>query len=192
MAVIGYFTPQAPSMTFWVTELDTNYSGSDRYIQWYANGTFKGTTPLQAYRWASDDFNMTGLAFGTTYTILARIYYNNGANYVEISVTIVTPSNRPPTFAWSYPKNSGQAFNVTAVEWNGLTANINAVRQYKGYGNYTFTNAIRGQTLAAAMFNQAAAAIRNMTASAPANVISGAVIAAALLNQLVTAINGVN
>ena len=192
MAVIGYFTPQAPTMTFWVTELDTSYSGNDRYIQWYANGTYKGITPLQANRYMSDDFYMDGLSFGTVYTILARIYYNNGASYVELTVSITTPSNRPPFFSWDSEKISGRAFSLYASEWNRLTANINAVRQYKNYANYSFTFALSGQPFTAIIFNQAAIAIRDMTLSAPANTTSGSVIMASALNQLVSAVNGIN
>jgi hypothetical protein len=114
--------------------------------------------------------------------------YNMGAQSVTkdfiVSDTIIAP------FAWTYPKVSGGDFNLTAAEWNALTAKINAIRTAYDYGAYAFTTAVAGNDFTAAMFNQVRLYLLYTGAAALAGSVSaGADVTAAYMNALVTMTN---
>lgn len=103
-----------------------------------------------------------------------------------------TPS-RPDYFSWTYTKRSGRAFNLTADEWNELTSNINEVRRYRGYSNYSFTTAYSGDNFTAKMYNQAVNAIKGISGYGTYiyTVSKGEEVTADLLNDLRDELNAV-
>lgn len=193
------------SISVYINGLDTNYSRADRYVDWYLGGSLKQTTYLGAYISQSSVVTFTGLSSDTLYTITGRIFYTlvaGGAyNYVDVSNSATTLSGRPPFFYWTYSKVSGQNVNLYAFEWNDFMNNINLVRTYKGLFTVSYTTAYSGNTITAAMYNQAHPAVGgmyfNMTTQGQAymNAISevdpGNILTANHLNYLQLALNTV-
>lgn len=193
MANLGVSGVTANSITCYVYNLDTVYSGNDRYIYWYANGVYKGISYLSAYVSSGGSIILSGLAINTTYSLQATIYYNNGQNSVILTGLATTLAARPSYYYWTYSKYSGGNFNLTASEWNGLLNNINAVRNYKGYSSYSFTYAYSGNPFYAYMFNQAVYAIQGIPGYGYylTTVSSDSIVYASYLNNLVSEINAV-
>lgn len=114
-------------------------------------------------------------------------------------ITLSVDSTRPKYFYWTYAKNSGGTFNLTAIEWNTLTANINQVRVYKGLTEYKgatnlgFTMAFKGNSFTAAMYNQAVEAIQEISGYGAflSYVSPGDTIYASHLNNLVSELNAI-
>lgn len=88
---------------------------------------------------------------------------------------------------------SGERFDLRAFEWNRLTANINAVRAYRGKDEISFATANTGGYFTAAMYNEAVYAIWDLDDGADdLNTVSRKDdIYAYYLNDLVDAINSV-
>lgn len=196
MANIVTQSKTTSSITVYVANLDTGYSFDDRYILWYLNNsssyTFK--TNVDAYKGYSPSVTFTNLSAGTTYTIKAVAYYNYGTQNKPLTHSETTLSSpRPSNFSWSKPKVSGQPFNLTAKEWNDLTANINQVRAYKNYSQISFTNAVPGNPLTYSMYNQVVDAIKGMKSSAAIyKVEKGWIVYDWRLNDLVDELNSIS
>ena len=193
MANLGVSGVTANSITCYVYNLDTVYSGNDRYIYWYANGVYKGISYLSAYVSSGGSITLTGLASNTYYSLQATVYYSNGQYNVVLYGSATTLQSRPNYYYWTYTKISGYAFNLTAAEWNGLTANINAVRNYKGYSSYSFTYAYTGNSFYAYMYNQAVIAIQGISGYGIYlnTVSSGNTVYASQLNALISELNAI-
>lgn len=186
------------SISIFLNGLDTNYSLSDRYAVWFIGPDPWTTTDwsphiyIPAYASSGGAYTFTGLTGSTYYYISCNVMTNNG--WVQIDpVYLQTSQSRPPFFSWTYPKISGGYFNLTADEWNALEANINAVRQYKGYLYYWFTNVSRGQFFTANHYNEIVYGIQDMYGygSQLLTHFSGDTIMASYMNDLVDAINSV-
>lgn len=198
MAAIGIGNTTTTSISCYLYDLDTSYSNGTRLIYWYLNGILTDATYLAPQVYSGGDVTFNNLASGTLYSISAVVYYNyNGSSY-EGSVTLPvvyaqTLAARPPFYYWTYSKVKGGAFNLTATEWNNLTANINAVRNYKGLLFYNFTTAYRGYQLTANMYNECIYAIGGMMSYNIASycVYSGNPVTADSLNLLVNLINSI-
>lgn len=181
-----------------LTALDTSYEKSDRVAHWYVNGVLTDAIYLSAGVYSGADVTFNNLASGTMHSIYAVVYYDyNGSSYdgsVTIpTVTVQTTAARPPYFYWTYPKQKGGTFNLTAIEWNALTSNINAVRAYYGQSYFWFTSAYKGNQVLADMFNECLYALNPMylyTDLMGIAVSSGDAITADMLNYLVTLVNG--
>ena len=108
-------------------------------------------------------------------------------------IYVTTAAARPPYFSWTYQKVSGGYFNLTAAEWNAFTANINAVRQYKGLPTYWFTTAYTGQLFTAIHYNEVVYAIQGISGYGYwiTTHNQGDVIMASYLNTAVSEINAV-
>jgi len=91
-----------------------------------------------------------------------------------------TTSGTQARFAWSHEKVKGEAFNLTADEWNDLCDFVNQ----KSGRNNSFTAAVRDATFTAAMYNEVVEAIGEGT-----EVEKGDIITADLLNELVANAN---
>lgn len=156
-----------------------------------------------------------GLTPGTTYQIQGIVNYtdiNNNTRTVNIYDECSTDEKpapvRPGYFSWlrgfvtskpvanELPRGGDIPPYLTADGWNTYTANINAVREYRGLWQYSFTTARRGVTrLSAAMVNEAIAAISAMSppTSPPGRatpmVTPGS---ASLLNKLVDSLNSIS
>ena len=100
---------------------------------------------------------------------------------------------RPPNFAWTYSKNAGQPFYVTAIEWNSLIGNITNVYSWKSWdiSSYPMSSASTNNNFTATIFNQVKNAIGSKNATDISDKISGNPILASDLNTLVTKLNGI-
>lgn len=185
-------------MTNITSSQDQSMRGCTAEWKIYFNGslvsTGYATVPLTGTYGANYIF--TNLMPQTQYDITCLVDIPGSPPEIFSGLTVVTdaappPVNPPPYYSWTYLKNSGEPFNLTAGEWNGLTGNINEVRQWNGYLSYQFTVAYTGNVFTADMYNQAVYAIRGMAGqgSGLSTVAAGSTIYASQLNALVSAIN---
>ena len=176
----------------------TGYYGED----FLEIGGFTESTTFTAYPSSDGEFTRwvyrLGSVSGTVKYSYANPFTYTGSEDIYIraegeEVYVPPTPSRPDTFSWTYTKRSGRAFNLTADEWNELTSNINAVRRYRGYSNYSFTTAYEGDDFTAKMYNQAVNAIKGISGygSYIYTVSKGAVITADRLNDLRDEINAV-
>lgn len=180
-----------------LTALDTSYEKSDRVAYWYVNGVLTDAIYLSAGVYSGADVTFNNLASGTMYSIYAVVYYDyNGSSYdgsVTIpTVTVQTTAARPPYFYWTYPKQKGGTFNLTAIEWNALTSNINAVRAYYGQSYFWFTTANKGNNFTYSIYNECLYALNPMFLFDDLTqyyVSKGDNVTADCLNLLVTLVN---
>lgn len=150
---------------------------------------------------ASDDDSGSGSNFSMSFDVEAgQLYYvwfrGYDAGYTgSITLKITPPAEkvRPSNFSWTYTKTQGGSFNLTAAEWNSLTARINAFREYKGLSGYSFTYAYKGNDFTAVMYNQAVNAIKGISGygSYLSTVSSGDTVTAAGLNLLRDELNAI-
>lgn len=97
-------------------------------------------------------------------------------------VTMTNSVAKPSRWDWYSEKVSGGSFAMSASEWNAFTAKINAFRDYKGLGPYSFTTAYSGNSFQFNMHNEARAAINEMASTGVSTVTTGSLIAANPLN----------
>ena len=165
----------------------SNYSDF-RYFK-YAIQLLDGTTVGGSGSYiTSASYTFTGLSPNTTYNVFCN-YSNNSSSAVDtaLGITVTTAkTSRPSNFEWTNAKVTGQAFNLTAAEWNSFTARINAFRAYKGLSNYSFTTAYTGNPFTAAMYTQAQNAIRGISGYGTyiPDAVKGGAITAYHLNQI--------
>lgn len=141
---------------------------------------------------SSGAIDLTFLDSNTTYSIrLVSADYDNTSAYSSYK-SITTPS-RPDYFSWDTQKVQGQSFKLTAAEWNSLTRNINMIRTYKNYSTYSFTTVYAGDTVTAAIYNEARKAIQGISGygSYIPTVYSLDNITAYALNTLVSELNAI-
>jgi hypothetical protein len=127
----------------------------------------------------------SGTYIATTWIVDEDDYHSLKTNEYEFTILA--------NFSWTYPKISGQPFNLTANEWNSFTSKINDFRNYKGLSNYSFTAAVSGNPFTAAMYNQARLAIQGISGYGGyiPTVSSGQQITAYMLNILVSELNAI-
>lgn len=201
MAAIQIYETLSNEITVAVTGLDTDYGRDDRYIEWYIGTSssamwYYDSQDLLSKVSSSDAFSFTNLSSSTTHYIYAVIYFSNNGVYEGKTLDTVsakTLAGRPEKYYWTYSKQSGSKFNLTADEWNGLLYNINAVRNYKGLSSYSFTYAYSGNNFTAAMYNQAVYAIQGVPGygSYIYTVSKGDKIYASHLNNLISELNAI-
>lgn len=142
-------------------------------ITWNASDAHSGLSSFRVYRGANfvtksatdREHTFTNLEENTTYSFYVQAFdvAGNSANSSTIQVT--TLDGRPNDWVWSNSKTQGGIFNLTASEWNSFTTRINEFRVYKNLSPISFTQATKGGTFTAAMFNQAKNAIGGMAAT---------------------------
>lgn len=157
----------------------------------------------------SPNYTFSGLSPSTTYTIEGGAYTN--AWYSVDSKVVTTSSTgggtdpdpdpwepppdptptRPSNFYWTWAKNSGGAFYVTATEWNALCNKVNEFRAYKKLTHYPLTYVYSGNLFSHAHYNEVRSALSDMTSNIPAWRYTGDLIYASDINQLVTAVNSI-
>ena len=141
---------------------------------------------------SSGTIDLTFLDSNTSYDIrLVSADYDNTSEYSSYK-KITTPS-RPEYFSWDTQKTKGASFKLTASEWNLFTQNINAVRVYKGYSAYSFTAVSTGDTVTAAIYNEARKAIQGVSRYGTyiPTVAKKDEITAYCLNQIVSELNAI-
>ena len=185
------------SIIAYVTGLDTNYGRDDRVVRWYLDNVQHGSDEaLEAEVPETDIHEFNDLTPGTEYKVQATIYYSSDGIEEEKTVyTYCTTANpRPDYFEWVYLKAQGEDVYITAGEWNALQDNINEVRAYKSYSDYSFTRAYSGDDITATMYNQCISAINTISSSSLLSykVNAGDALSAEAINNLRDFINGVD
>jgi len=199
---LGTTLPRSPTIALSAKTTDTidlsigNMDGNFDYVKVWKDSNASDYKNLTKAQWDSGQrvVTFTGLNQGQTYNFKAQSYFFwNSADlwsYYTREVNVTTNS-RPGNFAWDTAKTSGGTFNLTAAEWNRLTAKINEFRSYKGLSIYSFTSASVGASFTATMFNQARSAISSMNSDVPSSKNSGGIVYANDLNWLRDALNAV-
>lgn len=94
MATIGSGGVGVSSITVYVYQLDINYGGNDRTIEWIVSGggqTFYQVAALGAQVSSGGITTFTGLTPGTAYTVSAIIHYaNNTATSTPAAILVTT------------------------------------------------------------------------------------------------------
>lgn len=140
---------------------------------------------------------------GITYYVWVRYYFGNLS--CNTTLYIDPPKkqlNKPTAFSWDTPKIQGQAFNITAVEWNKLQTKVNEAREYQAdksgssIPTYGFTAVSSGQSFTAEAYNAVlmgiagALSILGSSGIYDANEVhTGDLVTAAKINRLVTLVN---
>lgn len=171
-------------------------STSTYLVQITSNGgtTYVGSTyTTNNYYSFTADANGNEFVDGGVYYMRVIAYDAHGNNATATSGAVTYIRARPNNWSWATAKVAGNTINVTATEWNSLCTRINQFRQYKGFGNYSFTTVKTGQTISASIANEAVTAISSMTTTnLPSKVASGGKMTASFFNGLVTALNGIS
>lgn len=186
MASLSQIHAGETEVTIQCSGLDRSYN-RPRYFYWQI---YRGTTlidgkdTISAAYVTSHSVTFSGLASGVSnYSVHCGIYedpsYSTQFAYLTI-YDVYTESTYIADFAWTYEKNSGKKFNLTAAEWNGLW---DAIEERLGR-SYSHTRAYSGNTFTAAMYNEAVYAIGRGT-----TVSKGDKITAKLMNELVANVN---
>lgn len=172
MAYIQATEKNAYDITCRIAGLDTNYSYDDRYVQWWYNNQWKGTSYISAHASAGGSLRATGLIPNTTYNIDADIYASSGL-IVSLSGTATTAPADIEPWEWYTPKDTNEDMltPVTRQEWLDFCDKINEVRVANGLSEYSFTTSTAyisaGKPFPAFIFLQAADAINDMGGIAP-------------------------
>ena len=145
MAYISATSKDTYEITCKIAGLDTNYSYSDRYVKWYYNNSYKGTSYIGARVSSGGSLTATGLSPNTKYSIEADIYYSGGL-LVSLSGTATTrslPQLTSPTLntgATIKTNTSVQITMYTVAEAERYYARINGGTIYSGTGRtFNFT-----------------------------------------------------
>ena len=149
----------------YVLELLYNYdlpSNVDNWVIAKMINAPNGARSVTTQNVSSGAIDLTFLDSATTYSIrLVSADCDNTSAYSSYK-SITTPK-RPDYFSWDTQKVQGQSFKLTAAEWNSLTRNINMIRTYKNYSAYSFTTVYAGDTVTAAIYNEARKAIQGIS-----------------------------
>ena len=179
----------------YVLELLYNYDLPSNVDNWVIAKTINAPNGARSVntRYASSGaIDLTFLDSNTTYNIrLISADYDNTSEYSSYK-SITTPT-RPDYFSWDTQKTQGASFKLTASEWNSFTRNINMIRTYKNYSTYSFTTVKTGDTVTAAIYNEARKAIQGISgygAYIP-TVSTRDNITAYCLNQIVSELNAI-
>lgn len=145
MAYISATSKDTYEITCKIAGLDSNYSYSDRYVKWYYNNSYKGTSYIGSKVSSGGSLTATGLSPNTTYSIEADIYYSGGL-LVSLSGTATTrslPQLTSPTLntgATIKTNTSIQITMYTVSEAERYYARINGGTIYSGTGRtFNFT-----------------------------------------------------
>lgn len=196
-----------------LTSLDTEYI-YDRTIQWFIDGTLYDSFILPAKASESEYVYFDGLQSETTYSLLARVWFDNDPKYAgtykDFLKTVKTDPAPFPTFAWKYananskgvPQKSSDGykhagyFYVGANEWNEL---IDAVKPriekhypLAGTGEnspYYMEPAVSGKDFTAIQFNQVRKSIGALVPTGLSNKHPNDIITVADLNTLMDCVN---
>ena len=123
----------------------------------------------------SSPVTVSGLDPGTTYYFWI---VNKAGTDSKTSNTVSGDTKAQiAAFAWTgddaaYIAAGKAVTYLTAASWNRLTAKINEVRAARGYSSISFTTAYAGQTITAAIYNEAANAIGNLAGAGSVSTVS--------------------
>jgi len=144
------------------------------------------------YGWVAGEKTRPAQSGTSEHTVIHGWDDSPYSNKACVEITIPN-TGRPNHFSWTYPKEKGELFNLTADEWNALTKNINEVREYKGLSAYSFTMAVKGEVFKASMYMEAREAILEIQGYGTyiPSVAAKDTITAAAMNSVVSELNAV-
>ena len=151
---------------------DKNGGGYGSWTLYWGKTSY---TAIGSQSIGSSPVTVSGLDPGTTYYFWI---VNKAGTDSKTSNTVSGETKAQiAAFAWTSDDASyiaaGKAVTyLTAASWNRLTAKINEVRAARGYGSISFTTAYAGQTITAAIYNEAANAIGNLAGAGSVSTVS--------------------
>lgn len=115
----------------YLSGLDGNYAGGERYVDWYLypEATKRGRSTIGAYSTTSESFSFGGLREGTSYQIFGLVYWAGGSKQTEL-LTVTTKSTSEISL-WSWNSSNGVATSAqtkkacTAITNNGYVRDFN-------------------------------------------------------------------
>ena len=151
---------------------DKNGGGYGSWTLYWGKTSY---TAIGSQSIGSSPATVSGLDPGTTY----YFWIVNKAGTDSKTSNIVSGETKAQIalFAWTgddatYIQAGKAVAYLTAARWNRLTAKINEVRAARGYGSISFTTAYAGQTITAAIYNEAANAIGNLAGAGSVSTVS--------------------
>ena len=157
MARIAWDSSTSSSITVYLDELDTSYSGNDRIVKWYIDGSYDGQDTLPAKVSKSDTWKFTGLDANTDYEIKAIVTFQTSSVTIGPR-TIGTEEEEEPEipkedeislFNWGISIYSGRKVSdVSYSKWNSLINKIEELLDTGHYGSWR-TSSANGATLSA-------------------------------------------
>ena len=151
---------------------DKNGGGYGSWTLYWGKTSY---TAIGSQSIGSSPVTVSGLDPGTTYYFWI---VNKAGTDSKTSNTVSGETKAQiAAFAWTSDDASyiaaGKAVTyLTAASWNRLTEKINEVRAARGYGSISFTTAYAGQTITAAIYNEAANAIGNLAGAGSVSTVS--------------------
>ena len=151
---------------------DKNGGGYGSWTLYWGKTSY---TAIGSQSIGSSPVTVSGLDPGTTYYFWI---VNKAGTDSKTSNTVSGDTKAQiAAFAWTSDDAAyiaaGKAVTyLTAASWNRLTAKINEVRAARGYGSISFTTAYAGQTITAAIYNEAANAIGNLAGAGSGSTVS--------------------
>ena len=171
-----------------------NWSSASNASSYQVAIRVRGTSAWNSsYTTSSRYYTFSGLSTATYYEIQVRGVSGSNTGLYSETFTVRTQNEKPSGLLWRV-RVSGGEFNLTAKEWNDMTSKINAWRNYRDLSVTTFTTAITGRILTAAMYNQARNAIAALSPpiSAPPSVSAGDEVTAYRINRICDAIDSLS
>ena len=208
MANLVLYKSTSSSLQVYIENLEYEYwvnYGTDnlpRHTQYTitVNGKTKIVTKDEDNEGETHSATFTGLDSDTNYEVIAVVYYYtpDGTNLSStFSDTFATDEDpRPSNFAWDTPKVQGEAFGVTASEWNRLIDKVKEFHEYV-HGAYNSTGypmeyVEQGDIFYAERFNEVRYAIGSLYSTGIQDKVSGDPITAADLNKIVDSLNSIS
>lgn len=151
---------------------DKNGGGYGSWTLYWGKTSY---TAIGSQSIGSSPVTVSGLDPGTTYYFWI---VNKAGTDSKTSNTVSGDTKAQiAAFAWTgddaaYIAAGKAVTYLTAASWNRMTAKINEVRAARGYGSISFTTAYAGQTITAAIYNEAANAIGNLTGAGSVSTVS--------------------
>ena len=151
---------------------DKNGGGYGSWTLYWGKTSY---TAIGSQSIGSSPVTVSGLDPGTTYYFWI---VNKAGTDSKTSNTVSGETKAQiALFAWTgddatYIQSGKVVTYLTAASWNRLTAKINEVRAARGYSSISFTTAYAGQTITAAIYNEAANAIGNLAGAGSVSTVS--------------------
>lgn len=151
---------------------DKNGGGYGSWTLYWGKTSY---TAIGSQSIGSSPVTVSGLDPGTTYYFWI---VNKAGTDSKTSNTVSGKTKAQiALFAWTgddatYIQSGKVVTYLTAASWNRLTAKINEVRAARGYSSISFTTAYAGQTITAAIYNEAANAIGNLAGAGSVSTVS--------------------
>lgn len=165
-----YVTATDTTITFHVTAIE----GRSYYRLYWRLATETIATAADFATTEDFTYTVTGLTPETEYSVNVAHWETSptvdGSDYILMGAQSITTESsapaRPSNWAWesvaagaSVPTYNDKLAPVSASEWNGFCARINAFREYKGLSSYPFTTVTAGTSFSAAIAREAISAI---------------------------------